>query len=254
MDAGSRTAVLQVAAAAGVVLLQSGADVARVEDTVSRILRAYGVGEPEIFATPTGIFISLADQEATVVRRVRRRTIALDRISAVNALSRSLAADPKDPAEALRLIRAIGEQPTPLPGWLDVPASGLAAAACTMLVGGSLPGVLPAFLANLVVQAGERLCRWVGLPDAVADLIAGANAVFCATLLNRWLDVPVGPVVAGGIMILVPGLAFTNALRDAIAGDLVSATARGLEAFVKVTALAAGVGAALYLVGGGGVL
>jgi len=242
-----------VAAAAGVVLLQSGADVARVEDTVSRIVQAYGVGEPEIFATPTGIFISLADQEATVVRRVRRRTIALDRISAVNALSRSLATDPKDPAEALRLIRAIAEQPTPLPGWLDVPASGLAAAACTILVGGSLQGVLPALLANLVVQAGERVCRWVGLPDAVADLIAGANAVFCATLLNRWLDVPVGPVVAGGIMILVPGLAFTNALRDAIAGDLVSATARGLEAFVKVTALAAGVGAALYLVGGGAV-
>lgn len=233
------------------MLLQSGADVARVEDTVSRIVRAYGVGDPEIYATPTGIFISLADQEATVVRRVRNRTIALDRISAVNALSRSLAADPKDPAEALRLIREISEQPMPFPRWLDVPASGLAAAACTMLVGGTLPAVVPSFFANLVVQGGERICRWLGLPDAVADLIAGANAVFCATLLHRWLGVPVGPVVAGGIMILVPGLAFTNALRDAIAGDLVSATARGLEAFVKVTALAAGVGAALYLVGGG---
>ncbi len=251
MGSRSSTAVLQVAAAAGVVLLQSGADVARVEDTVSRIVRAYGVGDPEIYATPTGIFISLADQEATVVRRVRNRTIALDRISAVNALSRSLAADPKDPAEALRLIREISEQPMPFPRWLDVPASGLAAAACTMLVGGTLPAVVPSFFANLVVQGGERICRWLGLPDAVADLIAGANAVFCATLLHRWLGVPVGPVVAGGIMILVPGLAFTNALRDAIAGDLVSATARGLEAFVKVTALAAGVGAALYLVGGG---
>jgi len=254
VGSGSATAALQVAAAAGVVLLQSGADVARVEDTVSRILRAYGVGEPEIYATPTGIFISVADEQTTVVRRVRTRTLALDRVSAVNALSRALAAEPKPPSEALRTIRAIAEQPPPFPRWLDVPASGLAAAAATVLVGGSLPGVLPAFLANLVVQAGERVCRWLGLPDAVTDLISGANAVFCATVLHRWLGVPVGPVVAGGIMILVPGIAFTNALRDAIAGDLVSATARGLEAFIKVTALAVGVGAALFLVGGDAVL
>lgn len=247
-------AALQVAAEAGVVLMQSGADVARVEDTVARILRAYGAEQPDIYATPTGIFISLSDEETTIVRRVRQRTIALDRISAINELSRSLCAQLQEPGEALRRIREIAQQPSPLPGWLDVPASGLAAAACTMLVGGTLPGVLPAFVANLVVQAGERVCRWLGLPDAVSDFIAGANAVFGATLLDRWFGVPVGPVVAGGIMILVPGLAFTNALRDAIAGDLVSATARGLEAFVKVAALAGGVGAALFVVGGGAIL
>lgn len=252
MPSNPHAAALQVAAEAGVVLLQSGADVARVEDTVARILRAYGAGEPDIYATPTGIFISLSDEETTVVRRVRQRSIALDRISAINELSRTLAAHGLEPTEALRRIRQVAGQPAPLPAWMDVPASGLAAAACTMLVGGTLPGVLPAFLVNLVVQGGERICRWLGLPDAVNDLIAGANAVFGATLLNRWLGVPVGPVVAGGIMILVPGLAFTNALRDAIAGDLVSATARGLEAFLKVAALATGVGAALFLFHGVG--
>jgi len=254
VDREQRAAVLRLAATAGAVLMECGADVARVEDTVGRILRAYGVEEPEIFATPTGIFICLSQEEATVIRRVRRRTIALDRISSINELSRQLVARPLDPEEALRRVRAIAAQPAPLPAWLDVPVNGLGAAAATMLVGGTLDGVVPAFFVNLAVQAGERMCRWLGLPDAVSDLIAGANAVFGATLLNRWLGVPVGPVVAGGIMILVPGLAFTNALRDAISGDLVSATARGLEAFVKVTALAIGVGSALFLVGGGAVL
>lgn len=248
--ADQTTEVLRVASAAGVLLLRSGADVSRVEDTVARIARAYGVGEPEIYATPTGVFISLADRQTTLIKRVRTRVLALDRISAVNDLSRQLVASPVEPAEALRRIRAIENQPTPLPGWLDVPASGLAAAACTLLVGGTLQAVIPAFFANLVVQGGERICRWIGLPDAIADLISGANAVLCAVLLNRWLQVPVGPVVAGGIMILVPGIAFTNALRDAMAGDLVSATARGLEAFLKVAALATGVGAALFLFDG----
>jgi len=223
-----------------------------VEDTVARIARAYGVGEPEIYATPTGIFISLADRQTTIIKRVRDRTTALDRVSALNDLSRSLVANPVEPAEALRRIQAIEAQPGPVPRWLDVPATSLAAAACTMLVGGTLPAVFPSFLANLVVQGGERICRWLGLPDAVTNLIAGANAVVCATALNRWFGVPVAPVVAGGIMILVPGIAFASTLRDAIAGDLVSATARGLEASLTVSALAAGVGSALYLLGGGG--
>ncbi|MFZ5813928.1 MAG: threonine/serine exporter family protein [Bacillota bacterium] len=245
--------VLKVAAAAGALLLRCGADVARVEDTVARIARAYGIGEAEIYATPTGLFVSLGEQ-TTVVKRVGERTIALDRVSAINALSRELAARPVPPVEALRRIRAVAEQPSPLPHWLDVPASGLAAAAATMLVGGALSDLLPAFLANLVVQGGQRFTRWLRLPDALSDLIAGASAVACALALNAWLGVRVGPVVAGGIMVLVPGIAFTAAVRDAMAGDLVSAGARGLEAIMKAAALASGVAAALYLFGGGELL
>lgn len=249
------SAVLRVAATAGALLLRCGADVARVEDTVARIARAYGVGEAEIYATPTGLFVSLVeDHHTTVVKRVHQRTMALDRVSAINALSRELVANPMEPAEALRRIKAIEEQPSPLPAWFDVPASGMAAAAATVLVGGALPDVPPAFLANLVVQGGQRFTRWLRLPDALSDLLAGANAVACAMALNAWAGVRVGPVVAGGIMVLVPGIAFTAAVRDAMAGDLTSAGARGLEAFMKAAALASGVGAALYLFGGGQLL
>ncbi len=247
--------VLPVAAAAGAILLRCGADVARVEDTVARIARAYGIEEAEIYATPTGIFVSLGGEpHITVIRRVVQRTIALDRVSAINALSRELATRPVEPAVALRRIREIEEQSAPLPEWLDVPFSGLSAAAATMLVGGTLPDFLPALLANLVVQGGQRLTRWIRLPDALSDFLAGANAVACAMVLKAWLGVSVGPVVAGGIMVLVPGIAFTAAVRDAMAGDLVSAGARGLEAALKAAALASGVGTALYLFGGGTLL
>jgi len=247
--------VLPVAAEAGALLLRCGADVARVEDTVARIARAYGIEEAEIYATPTGIFVSLGGEpHITVIKRVHHRTMALDRVSALNALSRELATRPMEPAVALRRIQAIEEQPPPVPSWLDVPFSGLAAAAATMLVGGTLGDLFPAFLANLVVQGGERFSRWLRLPDALNDFLAGANAVTCAMALNAWLGVSVGPVVAGGIMVLVPGIAFTAAVRDAMAGDLVSAGARALEAALKTASLASGVGTALYLFGGGTLL
>ncbi len=242
-------------AEAGGLLLRCGADVARVEDTITRIARAYGIEEVETYATPTGFFISLgAFPRVTMVKRVTGRTMALDRVSAVNALSRQLAQQPLEPAEALKRILAIETQPPPFPGWLDVPMSGLAAAACTMLVGGTLRELIPAFAANLLVQGTQRFTRWIGLPEAIADFLAGTVAVASAILLKAWVGSSVAAVVAGGIMVLVPGTAFTAAVRDAMAGDLVSSGARGLEATMKAAALASGVATALYLTGGGGLL
>ena len=43
-------------------------------------------------------------------------------------------------------------------------------------------------------------------------------------------------------MLLVPGLAITNAIRDTIAGDLVSGLARAIEAFLVAIGIAIGSG------------
>ena len=52
-------------------------------------------------------------------------------------------------------------------------------------------------------------------------------------------------VIIGSIMLLVPGLAITNAIRDTVAGDLVSGLARGAEAFLTAIAVAVGTGVVL---------
>jgi uncharacterized membrane protein YjjP (DUF1212 family) len=243
--------VLSVVAAAGEVLLRSGAEVSRVEDTLARLALAYGIEEAEIYATPTGIFITLgAEHHLSAVRRVNNRTFCLDRVSAINALSREVTASPIPPAEALERIRAIAAQPPPVPGWTEPFFSALAAAACTMLVGGTLSDFLPALVANVVVQWVQRSAvTHLRLPDAIGDYAAGATAVLCALAAAAWLGADFTPVVAGGIMVLVPGIAFTISVRDAMAGDLSSASARGLEAVMKAAALASGVASALFISG-----
>lgn len=243
--------VLPVVAAAGEVLLSCGAEVTRVEDTVTRIANAYGIREVGTFAMPTGLVVSLgAEHHLTSVRRIRLRTIALDRVSALNALSRELAARPIPPAEALERIRQIGQQPSPLPPWGDVAFSGLAAAAATMLVGGDLTDFGPALLANVLVQGVQRINSWFQLPDALGSFAAGAVSVFCAVILHALVGSNTQAVVAGGIMILLPGISFTTGIRDAMFGDLLSAGSRLLEATMTAVALAAGVSSAFYLVGG----
>ena len=54
-------------------------------------------------------------------------------------------------------------------------------------------------------------------------------------------------IIIGGIMLLVPGLAITNAIRDTMAGDLVAGNARMMEAFFVSVAIATGAGTMLKL-------
>ncbi|MGL5677140.1 MAG: threonine/serine exporter family protein, partial [Cellulosilyticaceae bacterium] len=49
-------------------------------------------------------------------------------------------------------------------------------------------------------------------------------------------------IVIGCIMSLVPGVAFTNAIRDTIGDELLSGISRGVEALFIAVAIAAGVG------------
>ena len=48
-------------------------------------------------------------------------------------------------------------------------------------------------------------------------------------------------------MLLVPGLAITNAIRDTVAGDFLSGLSRAAEAFLIAVAIAVGTGAVISI-------
>ena len=54
-------------------------------------------------------------------------------------------------------------------------------------------------------------------------------------------------VIIGALMLLVPGLLFTNAMRDIINGDTNSGMNRIIQVFLIAVAIALGTGAALAL-------
>ncbi|MEE1073087.1 MAG: threonine/serine exporter family protein, partial [Cellulosilyticum sp.] len=61
------------------------------------------------------------------------------------------------------------------------------------------------------------------------------------------------PVIIGCIMPLLPGVAFTTAVRDAISDELISGISRAVEALLMAVALATGIGVSLslsYYIGG----
>lgn len=74
--------------------------------------------------------------------------------------------------------------------------------------------------------------------EFLASLIIGViSMLFVKIGIGEQLD----KIIIGSVMPLVPGLLITNAVRDLMAGHLVSGLSKGAEAFLTAFAIGAGV-------------
>ena len=82
---------------AGKLLIQSGAEIYRVEETMVRLCKSFvEVQDADSFVTPTGIMFSITvnDQTFTKIMRVHSRSVDLNCIDKINALSRKASVTP----------------------------------------------------------------------------------------------------------------------------------------------------------------
>lgn len=84
--------ILQVAAYAGKIMLESGAEAYRVEETMNRICNSLGIEVADSYATPTVIIASASHQGEikSLVVRISSRSVDLQRIHKVNDLARNI--------------------------------------------------------------------------------------------------------------------------------------------------------------------
>ena len=241
--------LVDTALLAGEIMLSSGAETYRVEDTVYHILKVSNLERCDVFVVSMSIMVSIADSNLEAISRVRNvenRTINLGNIYYVNDISRKLCREDitlEDAHEQLQDLLKVKRYPQ----WLIYICTIISATSFTMLFGATwLECTLAAFNALFVIisrilYAKVRINRFVS-NMAVCCIMAITTSVFV-----RIPNVPIGiePIIAGSIMPLLPGVALTNAIRDTLQGDYVSGTARLVEAFVTAASLAVGIAAGL---------
>jgi len=237
--------IINIAVLAGEVLLKNGAETYRVEETMVHIARACGAAKVESFVIPTGVFLTAADdsgRSVTTMRRVRNRTINLDRVIKVNELSRRLVEGRMDSQDALPILERIARERT---GFSLIPsmlASGLIGSSTAVLQNGGYGEMLAAFVAAAVVRYVAHVVSRLHGVQFTFEFLGGITAALIGLLSYKlWPSLGRDAIIIGGIMPLVPGIAITNAIRDVIAGDLLSGLSRGLEAALTAGAVAMGV-------------
>jgi uncharacterized membrane protein YjjP (DUF1212 family) len=236
--------VLEVAAEAGAHLLAAGGEVSRVEDTMRRIAVGLGLDADTVEAAvfPTVLFLSAAG--ATLMRRVRQRSVNLAVVARVNQLSRDLSEQRIDLGafrQQLDDVRKLRRYRS----WHTIVVAALAGGLLCQLMGGRWFDFFPAMLSGALAHAVRQ--RQGPLNGSLKDFLAAVAAVFPGLAAAQWPFFHPGTIIVGGIMVLVPGMAMTSAIRDGIAGDVVSAVARMLEALLTAAAVAAGVALPLNL-------
>lgn len=241
--------ILNVAGLAGRILLESGAEAYRVEETMVKICEGFGVEEAQSFVTTTGVMMSITHHKVNYAKisRIQKRGVDLHKIDAINHLSRNIKSEGYSIQEVSEKLQRIDQQPR-YSYQVTLFFSALSAFGFALFFKGTLADALCAFVIGLCIKFVAIGMEQNEINDFFNNAIsAGVAALLALSFLHMgWAD-SLDIVIISSIMLLVPGLAITNAIRDTVAGDYLAGVSRAAEAFLTAVAIAVGIASVLSL-------
>ena len=239
--------LLDLAADVGYELAMAGAETYRVEESISRILAAYGIPS-EVFALPNNLTVSIVREDGlpmTHMRRIGQHGNDIYAVERFTALSRRICAETPDIDTAVSWMEHTRNTRKSHSLFIHLLGNFLGPFGFCIFYGGSLIDGLCSGVCGLLVGAVNLFMNRQHANQFFRSLLA----VFpMSVLAYAFGAIGIAPnpdaVVIGALMILVPGLLFTNAMRDIIYGDTNSGTMRIVQVLLIAVALATGTGAA----------
>lgn len=232
------------------LIMENGGETSRAEDTVNRICYTFGFDKTEIFATPTGIFITVSNdgiEVNTSVTRIKKRGVNLIIVEKVNDISRKLSDGRMTIDEALVELEplAIPKNDNKI---LLILAAGLASGFFSLMFNGTGWDFVAATLCGVIVESVVMTIRSL---DAFNFAISILGGFIIGAISVGFVEITghgsLEKIMSGAIMPLLPGVPMVNAIRDTMRGDLLSGVSRGAEALLVATSLAFGAGVVLKM-------
>lgn len=229
----------------GKALLLAGGEVTRVEDTITRILHAYGMQKVGVFTITSLIEVTACTPDGDEIVKARRIvggfTTNLNQVEQLNALSREICSSCPPPQEITARITAI-RHPKAEPGWI----SYVGAMAW-------LPEASPYSLAALWRTFRRRpflacFINWMDRKGIYKKenqllfyLLCSILTGFLGCLLVRLgAGAHLDKILIGCIMLTIPGISITYAMRDMLLGESITGLFRFLESLLIAASIAGG--------------
>lgn len=245
--------LLDLATDLGYELAMCGAETFRVEESVSRVLSSYGIAS-EVFAIPNYLIVTVMMEDGTPITRMRRigsHGNDLDSVEKFSGLSRAYCSQRPEPKEAQRWMEVTRSQRLTYPVPIVYLGYFLGALGFGLLFGGNFLDGLCAGICGILVGL---VIRFLDAQDTNQFFRTIAASFLMALLAYAFgaMGIAKNPdaITIGALMILVPGLLFTNAMRDIIYGDTNSGIFRLVQVVFTALAIALGTAAAWHLTSG----
>lgn len=241
--------VLEVASEAGHILLENGAEISRVEDTMERISSHYGVHTGHFFVLSNGIFTTSSSNKYANVEFIPIRGIQLSKVVEVNRLSYRIASGKVSLPQARAELDAIRDEPMK-PAWEQIVGSAFGAAGFCAVFGGGFMDCAAAFVVGtllylfLLFVSSRYLSKIVG--GICNSLVA---TLLCLASYRLGFGSSLSNIIIGAIMPLIPGVPFVNGVRDLADSDYIAGTTRLTDAMLGFFCIALGVGTSFVLDG-----
>ena len=243
--------LIEFATDVGYELAIHGAETYRVEETINRILSAYGVSS-EVFAITNCLTVSIETPDGVPMTRMRRIGFHgndLDAVEKFNGLSRKICALRPEPRVGIEWVRSVKQSVGKYPLYITLLGYFMGASGFAVFFGGTWMDFLCAGLCGILICFVNLFMNRLKANPFFSTISASFIMALAAYLLSS-LQVcdRVDTVIIGALMILVPGLLFTNAMRDIIYGDTNSGINRIVQVLLIAVAIALGTAAAWNLV------
>ncbi|MGI5990366.1 MAG: threonine/serine exporter family protein [Lachnospiraceae bacterium] len=243
MDRNEADEYLYCAMDIGQMLLQSGAEVNRVEDTVARIMSAAGVPGVEVFSITSTVTATAhigEFQTITQMRRIYGVTTNMQRISELNQLSRDICSQHLKPATIRARISEIRAE-KPINSRIMILGYALVSGAFALFFGGDMADCIASAVIGALLYLFERfLVRLTSNHLMTALLWSAMGGLLAQIAVSLGLGHHADMISIGNIMLYIPGVAFTNSIRDLFIGDTITGVIRFLESLLLTGIIAVG--------------
>lgn len=249
-EASAEEDVLDLAFRAGNILVENGAEISRVEETIERICSHFNVHTEHAYVLSNGIFLTAGlnrQKDYAAVRYIPVKGTRYDRVIEVNQLSREIEEGRCTIAQARERL----DQIETMHGKSDraqIIGSGIASAAFCVLFGGSLTDALCALPAGLVLYIFVLKASTARKSKMLQNVLGGMIVTaICYLLYYFGAGKDLHDMIIGALMPLIPGVAFINGIRDMAEGDYLSGAVRMLDALLVFASISIGVGSITML-------
>ncbi|MGL5692749.1 MAG: threonine/serine ThrE exporter family protein [Peptostreptococcaceae bacterium] len=241
--------ILNFTSNAGKIMLQSGGETYRVEETITRMCQSFSITDIDVFASPTAVMVSIIidGKIYSVVKRINSRSIDLNKVHNINSLSRTMYKEKPDIDFCEKEFEKLCTDDSYSKKTILL-HSGIATSTFAVLFGGGLKDFIFAFIMGVLTKSLSLFLNKSSLNEFFINSICGALiAVYSICFLHLGLISQLDKVVAGTIMLLVPGLSLTNSVRDILEGQLLAGLSKAAEALFIGVSTAVGTGSILHL-------
>jgi len=239
-------------------MLVCGAEVSRVEESIERMCSAYGCDRSRInvFIITSNIQVTLEDPDGNIItqiRRILRSNVDFDKLDYLNDLSRYICAN-TPPVEEIRKRYDTVMSRRNYPEWFVCLGYAMAAGGFAVFFGGSIiDGAAAAAAGAAIMVMMNLLGRFERNQLAKSFIVSFFTGMLILLMMKLGFGEHSDKIMIGSIMLLIPGIAMTNSVRDMLIGDIATGMLRLANSLLQAVAIACGFALSILLMGGGAI-